>query len=73
MKVKELFGKEIIDANAKVVGYIKDVEIDEKKWVVTGIVVKAGFIRKLTIQVADVDKVGDKVVLKAAIDKIQKT
>ncbi|MCX6004357.1 MAG: PRC-barrel domain-containing protein [Chloroflexi bacterium] len=73
MKVKELFGKEIIDANAKVVGYIKDVVIDEKKWVVTGIVVKAGFIRKLTIQVADVDKVGDKVVLKAAIDKIQKT
>jgi len=73
MKVKELFGKEVIDADAKIVGYIKDVEIDEKKWVVSGVIVKAGFIKKLTIPISDIDKMGDRVVLRTTVDKIKKT
>ena len=72
MNSKELIGKEVIDSEARYVGNIKDVAIDVKKWAVTGIIVKTGFIRKKTIQSTDIDKVGDKVTLKVTLDKIQK-
>ena len=72
MKAKALSGKEVIDSEAKVVGYVKDLEFDEKKWVVSAIVVKSGFIKKHNIQTSDIDKIGDKVVLKVPADKIQK-
>jgi sporulation protein YlmC with PRC-barrel domain len=72
MKIKELIGKEVMDVEARVVGYVKDVELDLKKWAVVELIVKTGFIKRLTIQAADVDKVGDKVVLKVTLDKIRK-
>jgi sporulation protein YlmC with PRC-barrel domain len=72
MKSSELMGKEVIDAAAKVIGPVRGFEIDLKKWSVTGIIVKAGFIKKTTVLVADIDKIGDKVMLKVTIDKIQK-
>jgi sporulation protein YlmC with PRC-barrel domain len=72
MNSKELIGKEVIDSEARAIGNVKDVEIDLKKWTVSAIVVKTGFIRKRTIQTSDVDKVGDKVVLKVTIDRIQR-
>jgi sporulation protein YlmC with PRC-barrel domain len=64
-------GKEVIDAEAKMIGYVKDLNIDLKKWTVTGIIVKK-FIKKTSVLVADIDKVGDKVILKVPVDKIQK-
>jgi len=73
MRAKELIGKEVIDAGAKIVGNVKDLKLDTKKWEVTGIIVKTGFITKLLIQTGDIDKVGDKIVLKVTTDKIQKT
>ena len=73
MRAKELIGKEVIDAGAKIVGNVNDLKLDTKKWEVSGIVVKTGFIKKLLIQTGDIDKVGDKIVLKVTMDKIQKT
>ena len=73
MRAKELIGKEVIDAGAKIVGNVKDLKLDTKNWEVTGIIVKTGFITKLLIQTGDIDKVGDKIVLKVTMDKIQKT
>jgi sporulation protein YlmC with PRC-barrel domain len=72
MNSKELIGKEVIDSEARTIGNVKDVEIDLKKWTVAGIVVRTGFIRKRTILATDIDKVGDKVVLKVTVDKIQR-
>jgi len=72
MKIKELIGKEVIDAEAKVLGVVKDVEVDVKKWMINSIVVKTGFVRKSVILTDDIDKVGDKVVLKVTGNKIQK-
>jgi sporulation protein YlmC with PRC-barrel domain len=71
MKCRDLMGKEVIDAEAKMIGYVKDLNIDLKKWTVTGIIVKK-FIKKTSVLVADIDKVGDKVILKVPVDKIQK-
>lgn len=72
MRAKELFGKEIIDFNAKVVGKVADIDLDISKAKVLRILVKSGFTKKFSILPADVDKIGDKVVLKVAKDKIKK-
>jgi sporulation protein YlmC with PRC-barrel domain len=72
MKAKNLFGKEVIDADAKVVGKIVNMEIDIKKASIQGILVKSGFRKKVSILPQDIDKIGDKVVLKIAKDKIRK-
>jgi sporulation protein YlmC with PRC-barrel domain len=72
MKSREIIGKEVIDAEAKIIGPVQDLEIDLTKWTVSGIIVKKGFMKKITIAAGNIDKVGDKVVLKAAFDKIQK-
>jgi sporulation protein YlmC with PRC-barrel domain len=71
MKAKELFGKEVIDVNARVVGKIKDMEIDIGKSSIRSIVVKRGFAKKISIVPGDIEKVGDKVVLKIAKEKIR--
>lgn len=72
MKIKELIGKEVIDSEAKVLGIVKDVEVDVKKWIINSIIVKTGFVRKSIIRIDDIDKIGDKVVLKVTGDKIQR-
>jgi len=72
MMSRELIGKEVIDAGARIVGRVKDVEIDPAKWNVSGIIVSTGFMRTRTILTGDIDKVGDKVVLKVVSDKKHK-
>ena len=46
MKAKELFGKEVIDVDAKVVGKIVDMEIDINKASIRSILVKSGLTKK---------------------------
>ena len=72
MKCRELMGKEVVDAEAKMIGYVRDLDIDLKKWSVTAVVVKTGFIKKVPVLVSDIDMVGDKVMLKVSINKLQK-
>jgi sporulation protein YlmC with PRC-barrel domain len=72
MKAKDLFGKEVIDVNAKVVGKIADMEIDVKKASIPRILVKSGFTKKVSILPADIDRIGDKVILKITKDKVRK-
>lgn len=72
MNAKELMGKEVLDSEAKVLGNVKDLDIDLKKWAVTGIIVKMGFLRKRIILTTDIDKIGDRVFLKVTSDKIQR-
>jgi sporulation protein YlmC with PRC-barrel domain len=71
MKAKDLFGKEVIDVNAKVVGKIKDMEIDIGKASIRYLLVKSGLTKKVSIAPGDIEKVGDKVVLKIAKEKIK--
>jgi sporulation protein YlmC with PRC-barrel domain len=72
MKSREIIGKEVIDSEAKIIGPVQDIEIDIIKWTVSGLIVKKGFMKKITIAAGNIDKVGDKVVLKVVSDKIQK-
>ena len=72
MKAKYLLGKEVIDVNAKVVGKIVDVDLDIDKATILDISVKTGFTKKISISPRDVGKIGDKVLLKVAKNKITK-
>jgi sporulation protein YlmC with PRC-barrel domain len=72
MKAKELFGKEVIDVNARVVGKIVDMEIDISKGSIRSLLVKSGFTKKVSIVPGDIEKIGDKVILKIAMDKVRK-
>ena len=72
MRAKELFGKEIIDVNAKVVGKVVDMELDIGRASIQSILLKSGLTKKFSIPPADIDKIGDKVVLKVAKEKIRK-
>jgi len=71
MHAKNLFGKEVIDVNAGVVGKIADMEIDISKASIKWIDVKSGFRKRISIAPGDIDKIGDKVVLKIAKEKIR--
>ncbi|MBN2462322.1 MAG: PRC-barrel domain-containing protein [Dehalococcoidia bacterium] len=72
MKAKGLFGKEVIDVHAEVVGKVVDIELDMSKAKILGILVKTGLTKKVSILPGDVDKIGDKILLKIVKDKIQK-
>ncbi|OGO59480.1 MAG: hypothetical protein A2025_01680 [Chloroflexi bacterium RBG_19FT_COMBO_47_15] len=72
MKAKELLGKEVIDVDAKVVGKVVDIDLDIGKATILDISVKTGFTKKVSISPRDIDKIGDKVLLKVAKDKMKK-
>lgn len=71
MKASNLSGLEIIDSDARSVGSVNDLEIDVKSWMVTGLIIKTGLLKKTSISIQDIDKIGDKVVLKVPFAKIQ--
>ena len=55
MKAKKLFGKEVIDVDAKVVGKIVDIELDVSNASIPSILVKSGLTKKLSILPEDID------------------
>jgi sporulation protein YlmC with PRC-barrel domain len=72
MKAKELLGKEVIDVNAKVVGKVVDMNLNISKAAILGILVKTGLTKKVSILPGDIDRIGDKVLLRVSKDKIRK-
>jgi sporulation protein YlmC with PRC-barrel domain len=72
MKAKELLGKEVVDADAKVVGKVVDINLNISKAAILGILVKTGLTKKVSILPGDIDRIGDKVLLKISKDKIKK-
>jgi sporulation protein YlmC with PRC-barrel domain len=72
MNAKELFGKEILDVNAKRIGKVSDIDLDMQQGVINHIVVKAGLIKKYHVSLDKIDKIGDKVILKIREDELGK-
>lgn len=72
MRAKHLFGKQVFDVYAKLVGKILDVELDIERATITAIYVKTGWMKKISISPNDIDRIGDKVLLKMSKDKIKK-
>ncbi len=72
MNTKELLGKEILDVNAKKIGKVSDVDFDIQQGVINHIVIKAGLTKKYNITLDNIDKIGDKIILKIAEDELRK-
>lgn len=72
MFINEVKGKEVFDKNANMVGKIADFEVEVPAWTISNIVIKSGLIKKLTIGIDKIDKIGDKVFLKVAREELLK-
>ena len=72
MNTKELFGKEVLDANADTVGKVSDVNFDLKQGIIESIVIKAGLTKKHEIRLDTIDKIGDKIILRVAMSELGK-
>jgi sporulation protein YlmC with PRC-barrel domain len=64
MNTKDLFDKEVLDANAEKVGQVIDIDFDLRKAALNHLVVQTGVFKKQTIGIDKIDKIGDKLVLK---------
>ena len=69
---KELLGKEVLDADAKVIGKVVDIHLDMDKATVLNIVLKTGLVKKSYVLPRDIEKIGDKIVLRITGDELGK-
>ena len=74
MRTKELFNKEILDADARIIGKVSELVFDEDTFEITDLVIKkTGFSEQIrdsenVIPVELVKAIGDKVLLKSDDD-----
>ena len=72
MNTKELFGKEVLDANANSIGKVADIDFDIRQGALNHIVVKAGLKRIYVISLDKIEKIGDKVILAIRQGELEK-
>jgi sporulation protein YlmC with PRC-barrel domain len=70
MFINKILGKGVLDRNANVVGKVDDFEIDVESWTITKFVVRLGFIKRVSVGMDKIDKVGDKVILKITKEEL---
>ncbi len=71
MYTKELFGKEVLDIDANRIGKVVDIDVDLLEGIVNHLVIKAGFMKKFVIGLDKIDKIGDRIILKARTDELK--
>lgn len=72
MNTSELFGKEVLDANANKIGKVIDLNFDIQNGMIDSIIIKAGLTKRRAISLDKIDKIGDKILLKIVEDELQK-
>jgi sporulation protein YlmC with PRC-barrel domain len=72
MNTRELFGKEVLDSAAIRIGKVADIDFDIQKGIINHLVVRAGLIKKYVIILDEIDKLGDRIVLKIGQAELQK-
>lgn len=72
MNVKELFGKEVVDAQAENIGRVTDLDVDIERGVVNHIVVKAGLVRRYIVRPEQIEKLGDRILLNLSEAQLQR-
>ena len=71
MKTSELFGKEVMDVNINKIGKVSDIEFDTNTWKISHLIIKAGMVKKNSISIDKIDKIGDGIVLNIEEDKLK--
>ena len=72
MKAKDLIGRQVIDADARVVGRIVDVDVDISSASISNLILKSSWTKRYKVSPKDIEKVGDKIILQITKDKVQK-
>lgn len=72
MEAKKLFSKEVIDAQGNSIGKVSDIDIDIINGKVNYIIVAGGLTKHYTVTLDKIATVGDKVILNARKDELEK-
>ena len=72
MKISELIGREVLDANARWIGKVSDFEIDMVKGIIGDIYVKAGLTKSYTFGLDKIHIVGERIILTVKEDELVK-
>ena len=72
MYITEIIGKTVLDKNANTVGKVVDANVTFPGWEVKYLLIKIGLIKKLSVEVGKVDKMGDKIILNVTKDELAK-
>ena len=73
MYTSELLGKQVMDKNGNNVGKVVDIDINLPQWTINHMMLKIGIIKKLSIGIDMIDKIGDKIILKITRDELEKS
>ncbi|MCK9357517.1 MAG: PRC-barrel domain-containing protein [Dehalococcoidia bacterium] len=71
MNVTDVLGKKVLDKDAISLGKVEDLVVNTSTWIVSHIVVKMGLIKKASVAVDKIEKVGDEVFLNVAKDDLK--
>lgn len=71
MNVSDVIGKKVLDKDAISLGKVEDLDVNTSTWIVSHIVVKMGLIKKSSVAVDKIEKVGDEVFLNVAKDALK--
>ena len=72
MYTDKLFGKEFLDIDANRIGKIVDIDVELLTGSVDHLLVKAGLTTKYKISPGEIDKIGDRLILKIRADQLKK-
>jgi sporulation protein YlmC with PRC-barrel domain len=73
MNTRGIIGKEVLDISGNKVGKVDDIDIDFPQWTVKHLMVKVGMIKKISIGVDKIDKIGDKLLLNIEKGDLEKS
>jgi sporulation protein YlmC with PRC-barrel domain len=73
MNTSSIIGKEVLDKNANRVGTVADIDITLPQGTINYLWVRIGMIKRIPVPLDNVDKFGDKVILKITKDELEKS
>ena len=73
MYTSELLGKQVLDKSGNNVGKLVDININLPQWTANHLMVKIGMIKKISIGIDKIDKIGDKIILNTVKDELRKS
>ena len=72
MNTRQLFGREVLDANAKLIGKVIDMEFDKQQGVIDYLIVKAGIVKQYEISFEKIAAIGEKILLNIDEDQLKR-
>jgi sporulation protein YlmC with PRC-barrel domain len=72
MNTRQLFGREVLDVNAKLIGKVWDIEFDKRQGVIDYLIVKAGIVKQYEVSFEKIAAIGEKIILNIDEDQLKR-